>query len=342
MIKKYSTNNDFVMYLEGDTGVSYDFIYMGTKVGLHLAGGGAGLIKYDVMVYDGGHSVTQTYYSDQNGDLSVDLRNVLRKAHLAGVGASHWIRINSEIISTSVTDVLIEAVYSEAGISYNDIWAPYGRECLSVLSEVDDPHIITPPNVIWNVKGGAPPIIETNVQTVNWREIDDLGNVSAATSDGASVTFDDTDIVALRAIRGAKNYDWNFKMAGDCDTMMGIIWFSRTGKAKKLAYFPVVSKITDISTLDLDIIGNGFNALKNRQECYRCRLDGLTPYSLWYYQDIFFSPVVYASLDPTDANWLSGTDLSKAVVMGDTSEVKAGYDLRSFEFIVKLRHYDIF
>ena len=340
MITKNSNNNSFIIQLEGDAGVSYDYIYTGNNIGLHIDAIG-GLSKYDVMVYDGSHSYTQTYYSDAVGSLSVNLRNVVLKARAAGVGLSCWIRIDSEVVATSVTDVLLEAVYINGGISYNDIWAPYGRECTDVLSEVDDPHIITPPNVIWTVDGGAIPLtIESNVETVNWREIDGGGNVTAVNVLNNTLELSPGS-VALRAIRDAKNHDWHFKTAGPCDTMMALGWQSRTGQ-KKTAFFPVVTKITDISSLDLDTVGNGFAARKNRQECYRCRLDGLTPYSLWYYQDLLFSPVVYATLDPQDIGFLAGSSLYDAVVIGDTSEIKGGYDLRSFEFIVKLRHYDQF
>lgn len=340
MIFKTSTGSDFEVVMEGDPGVGNDTIYLGTKIGTHIGTTGA-LTVYDIMVYDGSHSASATYYSTPDGDLDIDLRNLVVKAQKAGVGSSAWIKIDSDIISLSDTDTLIMAVTIDNGNSYNDIWAPYGRDCVSVLSEVEDPHIVTPPNVIWTDELGFAPVIESNVQTVTWRQIDGGGVVTTPTISDNAINLTAGSVV-LRALRDGKIMDWKFKTQGGCDTLMLIQWVSRTGR-KKVAYFPVISKISDISALDLDIIGNGFEALKNHQECYRCRLDGLTPYSLWYYADLLFSPSVKASLDHSGKiTDIFATDLANAVVMGDTAEVKIGYDLRSFEFIVKLRHYDSF
>lgn len=340
MIFKTSTGSDFEVVMEGDPGVGNDTIYLGTKIGTHIGTTGA-LTVYDIMVYDGSHSASATYYSTPDGDLDIDLHNLVVKAQKAGVGSSAWIKIDSDIISLSDTDTMLMAVTIDNGNSYNDIWAPYGRDCVSVVTDAEDPHIVTPPNIIWTDPTGPAPVIESNAQNVAWRQFDAYGVGTLPTVSNNLITMD-SGTVSLRVKRDENYYFWNFKLQGDCEDLMLIQWISRTGRTK-LAYFPVISKISDISALDIDVIGNGFEALKNHQECYRCRLDGLTPYSLWYYADLLFSPSVKASLDHSGKiTDIFATDLANAVVMGDTADVKIGYDMRSFEFIVKLRHYDSF
>ena len=342
MIKITSNSNRFTAYFEADADVGVNIVYLGT--GIALAISGDALTRYTIMIYDSYHLVSFDYMSDPGGSLQLDTRNLFIQARGASVSNYCWMRISSERISdTSITDLAVVGLSVVGGISLNAIWAPYGRGCSGLIPEAEDPHQVTPPNVIWaDPDAAASLLIENTLYTdLVWRQV--VGATQPALNHIDYTMAPDQGATAIYARRDEGFFYWNFKVKGDCDTLIYVAWVSRLG-GKKAAYFPVVSRINDMQMLELDTFDNSFSSLKNRNELYRCRLDGLTPYSLWYYQDLLFSPSVYATLDYGMANLGSiiGSGLLGATVMGDTAEVKAGYDMRSFEFVIKLRRYDTF
>jgi hypothetical protein len=66
-------------------------------------------------------------------------------------------------------------------------------------------------------------------------------------------------------------------------------------------YFPIVGYINEADE-EISIIeaGNGYDIRKNVVKGVVCRLEGLTPYSCWYYQDLIMASDAHAVIKQTE------------------------------------------
>ena len=294
-----------------------------------------------------------TLYTDPDGILEVPLRNIVTYAHSQGE-TSFTIDINLyETDSTTHVDSLSLTFHPRKGISYLDMLAPANKQC-DDFSAAFLPEVIVPPNVMFNpdtYAGGAGQgiIAESNLKD---RVKDSAWSYSAS---GVSTAITpagerDSEIAPPKTadllIFSDPNYTrvWKLQKCDYCSTFVVIRWTSLTG-ATRQHYFPVVAFIDGVDK-EVSIVeaGNGYDIRKNAFKGVKCRLTGLTPYDCWYYQDLLQASDAHAIVRPSGATWQAQiTSMETAAyIEGGMDTTPEGNGFASFEFTVKLRHYDTF
>lgn len=291
------------------------------------------------------------YYSDPNGVLEIPMRNFVERNAAAG-------SLNLSIDMYDLTDLDNRVDYSayvsfnvHNGISYYDLFPPqYDRAELQNLQRV----YVTPPNVMLRPKTNPAYdgiMVESNLGNYGgteglllWKEL--AGGVES----GLNWTGPRGNVLELQrkadAIHVTDGDTWNIwyniEDIPQCQPFVACKWTSLTG-ATRLHYFPVVAVGNGIdNAVSLVSAGNGYDVRRNAIKSVRCRLTGLTSYSVWYYSDMMQANDLHAVAIVTQAGFSYDIDSAEnlAYVEGGADESPEGNGFFTFEFTLKLRHYD--
>lgn len=303
-------------------------------------------------MWTGGSSVVMLpYYSDPDGVLEIPLRNVVA-SHIGDT-----IVVNLHLYETDHSLVDQGGLQLDAykGISYGDMLAPRGKDVnVGDFMFANRHDVILPPNVMLNpnIAGGftSGVVVESNYHTLDgdatWTASSGggLGNAISPSGDRTNMIYVTAAMDALTLTTG-KNQDivktWEMIKPDQCADIACVQWTSLTGALRR-HYFPVVSYINGVDK-ELSVVeaGNGYDIRKNAFKGVRCRLTGLTPYGCWYYQDLLQASDAHALVNRT---WSLGDELSSmesaVLVEGGMEATPEGNGFFSFEFTLKLRHYD--
>ena len=306
-----------------------------------------------------GATTITTYYTDPDGVLELDLHNVINSIYKSGVDNLVVSVYMYEMDGTTSVD---SSVFSDIdilqGVSYNDIMAPKNKDIAGVFQSLSQT-VIVPPNIMLNpaTLGGvsAPGIIvESNLDMggnlgQNWGYRvggTDYGIVPSGTrSNQLNVpAAADTLFLTDGNVGGSKLKHWKLEKVDACTDVVCVRWTSLTG-ATRQHYFPIVARTTGADkSVSLLTTGDGYDVDKNTFNGLVCRLSGLTAYGYWYYADLLRASDVHAVVQPTYSIW--ETEISNpqtaAYVEPLTAETPQGVGFFTFEFTLKMRHYDTF
>lgn len=349
MIPIFSTNFKFRGYLSGypTTDPTYDGnVYAASKTMLRLERQDTqAMTAYAVRVTpEGGEYVV--YYSDPSGVLELPLKNIVN----ANVGGG-TMTLNVVMYDFGDYDTPVDTSSNDfavfEGIDEREANIPV-KEASDVFGQL--PPVVMPPNVILNpamLRGASAPgiIVESGIQNTGagytWSEYA-AGVASVITPTGGrgnEIPVDnDSDILEL--VNGVKKKTWQLDKADRCTDILCVRWRSLTGATRQHCFPVVAYNIGADKSVSLVSPGDGFEVLKNSSNGVTCRIDGLTAYGYWYYADLLRASQVRASLAPATLPWVPTAQDAAFVEAKEAKVTSNGVGFYSFEFTIKLKHYD--
>ena len=304
------------------------------------------MTAYAVRVTPNGSGYV-TYYSDPDGVLEIPLKNLVA-ANVAG-----------GTMTLDVTMYDFGDYDTPVDTSSNDFAVFEGideREANIPVKEFDiawaSVPVVMPPNVILNpvmLRGSSAPgiIVESGIQNTGigyvWSEyVSGVASTITPTGGrGNELTIRNTsDILELE--NGPKKKTWQLDKADSCTDILCVRWRSLTGATRQHCFPVVAYNIGTDKSVSLVSPGDGYEVLKNSFNGVTCRLDGLTAYGYWYYADLLRASDVRASLAPATLPWVPTAQDAAFVEAQEAKVTPYGVGFFSFEFTVKLKHYDTF
>lgn len=291
--------------------------------------------------------IYQYYYSDPSGDLVIPWHNLINKYPTS---ISVLVTMYEVGGSTPVDSIGVNLEVFK-GIAYSDLNAPKNKDCTDFFALYGHQYIV-PPNVILNpdTLGGvtAPGIIfESNYHDYNnnlkWYSL--TAGVAAELTPGGSRSNQFTVPYSADGIKLAdttKEKAYQLTKPSYCADVICLRWTSMTGAVRQ-HFFPIVAfmKGNDKET-SLVTPGDGYDVTKAPHNAVRCKIDGLTAWGYYYYMDLLQASDVHGVIRPSTSNWaveIASAETS-VYVDGKATETPQGIGFFSFEFTVKLRHYD--
>ena len=304
---------------------------------------------YTVTQVTGGVTYSYEYTPDIDYSLRLSLRKWYDRAYQNGDTYTD-ITIKAYDGGGSEVDTLTARCYLFEGISYNDIAAPALKDGQGIPGLVDLYHhnIVTPPDMMLNDYSGYGIQVEATPSFI-WQEVKYGGLTASITPTGARsnqipVTKGST---LLQQGTSGQGYHDSYKMYGDdsCANIICLRWTSQTGAVRQHQfYFDSQQRMTDES-VDLLSAGDGFRKMKNVSNAMRIWLSGLTPYAMWYYQDLFqasdIHAVIIGTLSASEFEAEMSSEQSFVTIDGDAT-MPLGNGYHTFSATLKYRHYDTF
>lgn len=285
-----------------------------------------------------------SYFTDTEGVLEIPVKNI----------------INLNADNTTVT-FYINMVDASDGSTLDTLTVTFDiypgideREACIPLKEDEAPFFLVlptvlPPNVIINptmMRGGSAPgtIVEAGIQNLG------VGYVWKSYASGTPTTITPTGqrrnqlevsnyADTLELSQGSTKKTWRLEKPDSCTDLVCLRWTSLTGAVRQ-HYFPIVSFNTG-SDKDVSILsaGDGYEVRRNIYNGVTCRITGLTAYGYWYYMDLLRASDVYAVIQPSSIPWVPVTQ-EAAYVENKSASTPSGSGFFSFEFALKMKHYD--
>lgn len=303
---------------------------------------------------------TKDYYTDANGALEIPLRNLVNKCYDNG---DAFFTMDIKLYNLDGTDVdgwISIACYIMPGVSRYDRrvpLSPYPQDKIYIMEPFRE---ILPPTVMYMQKYGGvnaadqlfsgivveSTLAEDHNGTWSWGS---GGTFTPITPTGTRQT---TVVVSnkaqsLRIASGNANWLWELKPLSffDCQDAVVVRWTSLTGSVRQ-HWFPVVAYINDTDKeVSMLSAGDGYKVRKNATLGLKCRLTGLTAYDCWYYQDMLQASDVHAICRSRWQNlppFLTAiqSTLTTCQVEGGMPQTPDGNGFFTFEFTIKMKHYD--
>ena len=355
MFRINSTHHEIIV--QGDLkNLTTAYLYTLSRSMLTIQRDSATMEIISLYASGGGIEVRNQYYTDPQGRLEIPLRNIVNK-YKAGSVSLFAITLNfNELDGTLADGSVIIIAEPIKGISYNDLLAPRKKDSAVLNHEyrhdlILPPNIIVCPNVVGQMLAGV--LIESNYQdfeaSAEWAEMSN-GLQTAISPSGERrnqlVVHAYADELVLNV--GKPNpiiaKKWRIERTDVCTDLVAIKWTSLTGCVRQ-NFFPIVGYINEAGE-EISIIeaGNGYDIRKNVVKGVVCRLEGLTPYSCWYYQDLLMASDAHAVVKQTEVYFSDEIESMETAchVSGGMGTSPRGVGFFDFEFTVKLRHYDTF
>lgn len=351
-----STNSKFTVTIQGDyDGVNnVGLLYSRSRSMMRLHREDAQkLTIFSVKIYATPNTWT-LYYSDPQGTLEIPLKNHVAENMAAGTLSLtvHMYEVNDIV---NVVDSAGGTFNLFNGISYNDATAPRKKDT-ELWNAAYGHDVILPPNIILNPTTaagltGKGVIVESNFGTWGASKLLNLSWAQYVSGVGTAITptgARDNQLEVgptadtLKVTDGVDAKEWRLDKADYCTNLVCIRWTSLTGAVRQ-HYFPIVSFINGVSeAVSLISAGNGYDVTKNAFKGVRCRLTGLTPYSVCYYSDLIQAIDAHAVVYPTYSTWATEIASMETAAFVDANSVETpeGNGFYNFEFTLKLRHYD--
>lgn len=286
------------------------------------------------------------YYTDPKGVLEIPLQSIVNDN--ADSSPYYLYILMQETDGTFVDDfdIYIDIV---PGIDYVNVFAPHNKDAAQ-FSAAYGLDVVMPPNVIVNPTNSIHPIgtrVESNLHVKNnavaWKK--SVGGVlSTITPTGVRSNRIDIshDADALVCTDNVDTKEWTLLKPDSCSNLIVCRWTSRTGCVRQ-HWFPVVAFVNGVDqSVSVVSPGNGYDVRKDAFDAVRCRLTGLTAYGYWYYMDILRASDLHAVYMPTLNVFETEISSMETAAYCEAKEMETpqGNGFYSFEFTLKLRHYD--
>ena len=366
MIIKPSTNGLFSITLQADYKTATEcYIYTMSKDMLRVkreSNPQLSLVQIE-MVKDGGgplDTIVKSYYTDANGALEIPLRNQVNVYNDAGVTKFSLTVIVKDLDGTLVDGQIDVDCYIYEGISLFDRRvpvSPYPQDKVYIMEPFRE---ILPPTVMYMQRyGGVNSVdqlfsgiaIESTLAAEHngawsWSSGGAYTTISVTGTRQTTVLVNNS-AKYLRFASGDANWLWKLKPLSffNCQDAVVVRWTSLTGSVRQ-HWFPVVAYINDTDKeVSMLSAGDGYKVRKNATLGFKCRLTGLTAYDCWYYQDMIQASDAHAicltrwrDLPP----FLTAirSTLTACHVEGGMPQTPEGNGFFTFEFTIKMKHYD--
>ena len=315
------------------------------------------------MVKDGGgtqDTIVKTYYTDANGALEIPIRNQVNAYHDEGVTKFMLAVIVKDLDGTPLDPYIYMDCYVYEGVSLYDRRVPVSPYPQNKIYVIEPFREILPPTVMYMQKYGGVNSVDQLFSgiVVESTLAGDHNGAWSWSSGGAYTpinvtgTRQTTVIVNNRAqsLRFASidaNWEWELKRLSyfNCQDAVVVRWTSLTGSVRQ-HWFPVVGYINDTDKeVSMLSAGDGYKVRKNATLGLKCRLTGLTAYDCWYYQDMLQASDVHAICRSRWQNlppFLTAirSTLTACHVEGGMPQTPEGNGFFTFEFTIKMKHYD--
>lgn len=303
---------------------------------------------------------SKDYYTDNDGALEIPLRNLVNKCYDQG---DDLITIDIKLYELDGTDVdgwISITCYIMPGVSLYDRRVPVSPYPQNKIYIMEPFREILPPTVMCiQTYGGvnAADQLFSGVVVESTLAGDHNGAWSwssggAYTPINVTGTRQTTVVVSnrakyLRITSGDANYDWELKRLSyfSCQDAVVVRWTSLTGSVRQ-HWFPVVAYVNDTDKqVSMLSAGDGYKVRKNATTDIKCRLTGLTAYDCWYYQDMLQASDVHAICRsrwqqlPPFLTAIQST-LTACQIEGGMPQTPDGNSFFTFEFTIKMKHYD--
>lgn len=283
---------------------------------------------------------SQAYYSDGNGKLVIPIKGWVENL---SVVTSMGVSVRTTSAPDTIVDYITMLVIVSDGVDYDDNPAPIEKG-VNEWTWTRRHDAVLPPNVMYSPTGGTGVIAEANMHLANSQGVSAskvVGGTQTAinpTGERFSQLIVDETVDILRFSDKSVAHDWVFDRGGDCLDMAVVRWFSLTGAWRK-HYFPVVGYLKNgEDQTSLVTSSDGYLSVRDATLGVRCRIDGLTPYSLWYYADLLQASEVHASLNVAET--LLTDDVTAANVEESEASIGLVNGFYPFEFTLKMKQYD--
>ena len=357
MVTLNSTNNKFTAQMQVDYAIiNSTNTYFGYKksnsevVIKPYTGVTLGIVDYKItqsMSYPQDYFVT--YTSNTDGSLVFSMRKFMARCT---VGDFFQLTIQADI-NGAIEQISI-VIYVLDGVSYTDIIAPRDNG----YNEFTQPqwafHSVVPPNVILR-RGEIEVIAESSLANIaqsdsllpNATWYGYMLNEVALTLQGSrnnEIHLDAgyTKLIYIENAGGVnqKKKSVDLVQTDACENLVLLRWTSQTGATRQHFFHVAELDATVDETARLVSLHDGYKVAKNVSNGFKIHLDGLTPYSHWYYSDMIMASDLRAAFAPAwnniniDFNEVLCTEVNKATPLG----TRGGF--LTFEATIKHKHYD--
>lgn len=356
MIQFTSTNNVFSCTLQGDTDSPNNKLYTLSRSMLRVKRETSPQVSV-IFIYcadSNGLIFSNSYYTDPDGILEIPMKNVVNMYYNSA--GTFSMRVDFHNMDGSTADGSASLSFDTfQGIADMDMLSPRKKECDNIFMAYGH-YIVMPPNVIYNPDGNAGItnqgiLVESNIhnydKNVTWSH--GAGGVFASITPTGSRTNQlvvPSTAEVLRYADLSTMKDYRLEKSDWCTDWVLVRWTSLTGCVRQ-HYFPVVAFINAVDE-EIAVVsaGNGYDVRKNAFKGVRCKIDGLTSYGCWYYQDLLQASDAHALVQlPAGSGTLDykiGLMENAVYVSGGMEETPQGVGFNSFEFTLKLKHYATF
>ena len=293
-----------------------------------------------------GVGYSSEYVSDAKGHLRIPLKKWIVRA-----GAGNYVALYITATIGGTTEIVMLPINVVDGMSYNDVLSPLSKEA-DDMEQGRAHSTVIPPNVML-VDDTFVSSIVTESSWDNYAHNDPVGGTWTQIAAGVSSTISPTgdrkneiqisckaDSVSYND--GTKTKQWRMTKPDPCGDLVCIRWMSQTG-AMRQHLFPFfnIERAVD-SAVSLMTAADGYRVEKNVSNGFTIRLQGLTPYSYWYYADMLLSSDIHAAIDAATAGnaTLMASELTSVYIDGTSLVTPTAGGLYAFEVTLKYRHYD--
>lgn len=319
--------------------------YLGSDSGMILQAAVAETVLFTVRVSVSGSDLRQaSYYSDPSGRLELSIRKYL---DVAGAGNYCVILVTATV--GGVDDRMLFGPNVKEGVSYTDIIAPTHKGMDEFVNGLSC-HTVVPPNVIMQTEliGGSVNA-ETSLSNIAMLEPSEgvWEGLFGATWETIVVGGSRHNELAvsgkythIRFTEDGVQRQWELCKTDDCADVCMLQWTSRTGAVRRHV-FAVKEIETDVEDMaELMVVGDGYRAVKNTSTAFKVYIDGLTPYSWWYYADMVAASDLQC-LVPEDGHYF-GDGMCHAVCVDTQKTTPNVNGFVTFEATIKWRSKDAY
>ena len=320
------------------------------------------LVEIWMLKHGGGSGdyIIKTYYTDPNGALEVPLRNQINAYNDAGVTQFSLTVIVRNLDGTAIDGQIVTDCFIFEGISRYDRRTPRSPYPSPKMYVIEPFYEILPPTVMCIQSYGGVNAVD---QLLSGIVVESTlsGDHSGSWAWSGGVTYTPINVTGNRqstvVVNNAARYlrftsndaNWTWKLHNlsywNCQDTVVVRWTSLTGSTRQF-WFPVVGYINDTDKeVSMLSAGDGYKVRKNATLGLKCRLTGLTAYDVWYYQDMLQASDVHAICRSRWQNvppFLTAirSTLTACQVEGGMPQTPDGNGFYTFEFTIKMTHYD--
>lgn len=264
---------------------------------LYPSAGGAVNESYDLVING---TFIATFLADKDGSLKFELNFALRDI-------PDFLSFTMDLVSKETRFMLTGII--KPGVSKNNLQFPIPKEYIQVFGATiigstghETRSTIFPPNVIYSlppymaIRNRCPIIFESTYD--NFYSVYN-GNTTNLSTLGIpypnSFIIDDAAQYIMLADINKKQYNIPIKELDQCEEYCIVRWISVFGQLRQHVF--KVKTISDSINSSIDIIefSNATHKEKNTDNSITISVEGLTRYSLWYYQDLLTSKEIHAT-----------------------------------------------
>ena len=297
MIKIEDNNHE--LYINAWEENEVNVVYRDESIGLQVIypnAGGAVNETYDLVING---TFIASYLTDKKGELKIELNYAIRDIN-------DYSTFSLDLVGKETRFMITLQI--KPGVAKNNLMFPVPKEYLQVYGQTvvgmfghETRSTIFPPNVMYklppamSIRDVCPIIFESTYDNFYSVVGGNLYVLQHPTGYPNSFLVDSYSDSVMMTDINKKDYYIHLKEIDMCDEFVIVRWISRFGQLRQHIF--KVKTITDSidSSLELIEFANATHKEKNTSNNITIQIEGLTRYSLWYYQDLLTSKEIHAT-----------------------------------------------